>query len=71
MALVIRVSKTELPKIQALKDHVSELCAAVTETEDDHIYVPMSGKLLDMVKLLYQHNITYVLQVKAQDPTSR
>jgi hypothetical protein len=66
MALAIRLPKSELHKTQALDSPITELCETVTDTEEDRIYVPMSGKLLDLVKLLFQHNIAYVLHATQQ-----
>jgi hypothetical protein len=62
MALVIRVSKSERAKVQALNSHVTHLCEAMEDDGEDQIYVPVSGKLIDMLKLFYQHDIPYIIQ---------
>lgn len=62
MSLVIRVPKSEIPKVDAVKSDLENLIEIVKHDGEDLIYFPLSGKLLDMVKLLFRNDIAYVLQ---------
>lgn len=69
MALVIRVAKNELAKLQARNITIMDLCEGVQDAGDENIYTPVSGKLLDVVKVLFRHDVEYTLQLLKTDPS--
>jgi hypothetical protein len=70
MALVIRVSKSDVAKVQALNNLITHLYESVVEAGDDHLFTPVSGKLIAMLKILCQHDVPYTLHV-AQSKTEQ
>ena len=61
MSLVIEVSKPEALKVSELNGKVSFLCDKIIEQNDNFIYVPLGGKVIDVLKIFMQNDINYQL----------
>lgn len=62
MSLVICVNKASIDKTPDFHSHVLNLCSDVMEKDDLFIYVPIGGKLVEIIKLLTQHSIKFDLK---------
>jgi hypothetical protein len=62
MGLVILVTQTEAEKASALNGQITLLCEAVVVREGHLTYIPLSGKLIELLKILRQNNVNYHLE---------
>lgn len=62
MSLIICVNKASIDKTPDFHWHVLKLCNDVIEKDDFLIYVPTGGKLVEVIKLLTQHEIGFQLK---------
>ncbi len=62
MGLVISVPKHKAEKIESLS--ISQLCERVYEKDGNSIYIPQSGRLLDVLKIFMQHKVPYALDTE-------
>jgi hypothetical protein len=62
MGFIICVSNVEAEKTSALNGQVLHLCEGVVKQDDHYIYIPLSGKLIDVLKIFAENNIIYELK---------
>ena len=62
MGLVIEVSKLEALKVSEVNGKVSLLCEKIVDQNDNFIYIPIGGKVIDVLKIFQQNNINYQLK---------
>lgn len=43
-------------------DQISDMCEYVRADHGDSLLIPLPGKLMDLIKILKQHDITYDVQ---------
>jgi hypothetical protein len=66
MGVIIFVTKAEAIKHLTSQADIIRLCKTVVEMEDHTVYVPLAGKLLDLITYFNENSITYELLDGAQ-----
>jgi hypothetical protein len=61
MGLVLYVLKTEVSKLTPSNVQLGQLCEGILDMGDRFIYLPLEGKLADVLSLFTQHHIDYHL----------
>lgn len=59
MSLVITVSKAEVKDLEFLATNRRGLFEKVTESTEQYFFVPMPGKLADILKNFTENNVAY------------
>jgi hypothetical protein len=61
MGFTIRISKTDEPKLSVLKDKIDNLCEGVVEHDNSFIYLPLTGKVINILKIFVENDVKYEL----------
>jgi hypothetical protein len=62
MGFLIRIPKTDQSKALALNGQLLELCEGIVDREDYLIYIPLSGKVINVLKILSEKKVSYELK---------
>lgn len=62
MALGISIQKENAVNASSVCREISQLCEKIVEEEHYFIYTPLSGKVIDVLRLLRQNGIDYDLR---------
>lgn len=71
MSLVITVSKAEVKDLEVLTKNRRGLFEKVTESTEHFLFIPMPGKLADILKSLTENKVTYHVSNSANIPDQR
>ena len=59
MGLIIEISKSEVEKFPTLMAETAPLCQVAIDRADVMILVPLGGKLVDVLRILNEHDVLY------------
>lgn len=62
MRIVISASESGAFQSSSASDQISEVCDYVRADQGDSLLIPQPGKLMDLIKILKEHGITYHVQ---------
>jgi hypothetical protein len=62
MSIVIRISESEVFENSEVSNHVCEICQYVAAHPPEFLLTPLAGKLMDLLKVLKENDITYHVQ---------
>ena len=66
MGFVIYVPMREHAKASSLNDQALVLCESILERDGHYLYIPLSGKLINVLRILAENNISY--EIKSDPP---
>jgi hypothetical protein len=62
MGFTIKISKTDELKLSVLKDKIDNLCEGVVVNDNSFIYLPLSGKVIHILKIFVENDVKYELK---------
>jgi hypothetical protein len=62
MGLIISVSRLEAVKTEFVHDELSRFCERIFERDESFVYIPLPGKLIEVLRLLKECGIVYELK---------
>ena len=66
MGFVIYVPMKESANGSSMNDQALALCEGILERDGYYLYIPLSGKLIDVLRILAENNISY--EIKSDPP---
>ena len=61
MGLVLYVLKTDVGRLTPFNVQLGQLCEGILDMGDRYIYLPLEGKLVEVLSVFTQHQIDYHL----------
>jgi hypothetical protein len=62
MRIVISVSESGAFESSSANNQISEMCDYVRADQGESLLIPQPGKLMDLIKILKEHDIRYHVQ---------
>ena len=62
MRIVIAASQRDAFESSSARNHISEICDYVSANQGVSQLIPQPGKLMDLIRILKEHDIAYHVQ---------
>jgi hypothetical protein len=67
MGFIIYIAKADALRASRLNDQVSHLCEGILERNDCLAYLPLAGKVIDVLEIFAKNSIEYQLKDEVTD----
>jgi hypothetical protein len=62
MGFIIYIAKADALRVSKLNDQLSHLCECILERNDCAVYLPLAGKVIDVLEIFAKNSIEYQLK---------